>query len=58
MEFEDADDDEVAETGEEIRVMVKMELVSPEYPITRIQTRISKVILEHNKAYLYGERKM
>jgi hypothetical protein len=30
MESEDADDNEVVETGEEIRVMAKMELVSPE----------------------------
>jgi hypothetical protein len=40
MESEDADDD-VVETGEEIRVMAKVELESPEYPNTRIQTRIS-----------------
>jgi hypothetical protein len=32
MESEDAGDDEVAETGEEIRVMAKMEPMSPEYP--------------------------
>jgi hypothetical protein len=42
MESKDTDDDEVAETEEEIRVMAKMELVSPEYPNTRIQTYISK----------------
>jgi hypothetical protein len=32
MESEDADDNEVVETGEDIREMAKMELVSPEYP--------------------------
>jgi len=32
VESEDADDDEVGETGAEILVMAKMELVSPESP--------------------------
>lgn len=32
VESEDADDDEVGETGEAILVMAKMELVSPESP--------------------------
>lgn len=40
MEPEDADDDEEPEPGEEIRVMAKAGLVSPESPITRIQARI------------------
>ena len=40
MDPEDADDDEEPEPGEEIRVMAKAGLVSPESPITRIQARI------------------
>ena len=40
MEPEDADDDEGPEPGEEIRVMAKAGLVSPESPSTRIQARI------------------
>ena len=38
--FEDADEDKVPESGEEIRVMAKVGLVSPESPNTRIQTPI------------------
>ena len=39
MEPEDADDDEAPGPGEEIRVMAKAGLVSPESPNTRIQAR-------------------
>ena len=39
-EPEDADEDELPESGEEIRVMAKAGLVSPESPSTRIQTRM------------------
>ena len=42
MEPEDADEDELPESEEEIRVMAKAGLVSPESPSTRVQTRIYK----------------
>ena len=45
---EDADDNELLESGEEIRVMAKAGLVSPESPNTEIQTGTLEVVfLKH-----------